>query len=375
MPIGKLKNTVYGAALPLIGKRCEWKAGDPAGRVLHRLHTVGACVQRFEKGDLTDLLVCGYASLKEEKRPVTPDTLFRTASIAKMVTALLVFRLQTLGKLSIQEDISALWGAPIRNPHCPEAPITLGMLLSHTSGIVDSPAYFAAFEQSTPLSALLGDVQSYHPAVPGMHFQYSNFAAGLVACLLEKRFGESFETLMQRELFVPLGVKATFDLTQTKSGMVADSYRVLPESLAFDAAVRCAAAASQTFPDPEQHYLPAAGNLYITATQLARLALVACTGHDGFLNADSLACMQRPLAGWPEQAVRMRHGMGLLMMDDNAVCSRPVWGHQGFAYGAVNGVFFDAEGTGFVLLNSGVSEQRVGHLALVNRDLLRLWMK
>jgi len=73
--------------------------------------------------------------------------------------------------------------------------------------------------------------------------------------------------------------------------------------------------------------------------------------------------------------VNMRHGMGLLTLDDRAVCSRTLWGHQGFAYGAVNGVFFDEEGSGFVCLNSGVSEQRQGHLAVVNRELIRLFFQ
>ena len=41
------------------------------------------------------------------------------------------------------------------------------MLLSHTSGIVDSPAYFAAFDRGTPLGELLADPQSYLSAVPG----------------------------------------------------------------------------------------------------------------------------------------------------------------------------------------------------------------
>ena len=83
--------------------------------------------------------------------------------------------------------------------------------------------------------------------------------------------------------------------------------------------------------------------------------------------------MRRPVAGWPEKAVNMRHGMGLLTLDDPGVCGRTLWGHQGFAYGAVNGVFFDEEGSGFACLNSGVSEQRHGHLAVINRDLIRFF--
>lgn len=41
----------------------------------------------------------------------------------------------------------------------------------------------------------------------------------------------------------------------------------------------------------------------------------------------------------------------------------------------MNGVFFDEEGSGFVCLNSGVSEQRQGHLAVVNRELIRLFFQ
>ena len=47
-------------------------------------------------------------------------------------------------------------------------------------------------------------------------------------------------------------------------------------------------------------------------------------------------------------------------------------GHQGFAYGAVNGFFFDDKGNGFVSFNSGASEQRIGRLSLLNRDLIRV---
>ena len=39
----------------------------------------------------------------------------------------------------------------------------------------------------------------------------------------------------------------------------------------------------------------------------------------------------------------------------------------------MNVVFFDEEGSGFACLNSGVSEQRQGHLAVINRDLIRFF--
>ena len=71
----------------------------------------------------------------------------------------------------------------------------------------------------------------------------------------------------------------------------------------------------------------------------------------------------------------MKHGMGLFQINDPVIYPKPLWGHQGFAYGAVNGVFFDQDGNGFAALNSGASEQRIGHLALINRDLINWAMK
>ena len=362
MPAGNLKNTLYQLALPFLGLRSPIssvqggteKENARLCRLLKAQHAVGACIQRFEKGRLTECFVAGNARMEPSVQPVTAETIFRTASIAKMVTALLVFRLQTLGKLNVCEELSAFLGESVQNPHYPEAPITLGMLLNHTSSIVDSPAYFASFQQPVPLMNLLRNPASYSASLPGLQFRYSNFAAGLIGCLLEKRFQQSFEQLAQEHLFQPLGVSATFDLSTLKEKPVADSWRVLPRERCFDAEKRMAAAISLDEPDPERHYLLASGSLFLTATDLAKLALTAWNGHDGFLSSECLSLMQTPTVPWPRQEVCLRHGMGLLKLDDPAIVKKPLCGHQGFAYGAVNGAFFDEEGSGFACLNSGV---------------------
>lgn len=381
MPAGNLKNTLYQLALPILGLRSPIASVQGGSddenarlcRLLRSQHAVGACIQRFEKGRLTECFTAGNARMEPSAQPVTAETVFRTASIAKMVTALLVFRLQTLDKLNVCEELSDFLGVPVQNPHYPQAPITLGMLLNHTSSIVDSPAYFASFQQPVSLTELLQNPASYSGSLPGLQFRYSNFAAGLIGCLLEKCFHQSFEQLAQEHLFQPLGVSATFDLSTLKEKPVADSWRVLPRERCFDAEKRMAAAISLDEPDPERHYLLASGSLFLTATDLAKLALTAWNGHDGFLSPECLSLMQTPTVPWPRQEVCLRHGMGLLKLEDPAIVKKPLWGHQGFAYGAVNGVFFDEEGSGFACLNSGVSEQRQGHLAVISRDLIRFF--
>ena len=145
---------------------------------------------------------------------------------------------------------------------------------------------------------------------------------------------------------------------------------------AFDAPARFKAASPLDLPDPEGHYLLASGSLYITAEGLMRLCLPlvqgSTVGSEPFLDARSVRLMTTPTTDWPDPEVRMRHGAGLLEVDDRAIHLVRLNGHQGFAYGAVNGVFFDDCGNGFASLNNGASEKRIGHLSCLNRDLIRI---
>ena len=388
MPVGTLKNHLYRAALPLFGKRTPWKsvhcshnncgAVQPLHRLLKRHHVVGTAIQIIRGGVLAECYTAGNARLSPAPVPVQPDTLFRTASVAKLAAALLVFRLQTLTLLDVNEPVSDALGYPVCHPRYPNLPITLGMLLSHSSSIVDSAAYFSAFDQGTPLKTLLNDPGAFSGNKPGTNFQYSNLAAGMIGCFLEARFQLSFEALAQKYLFSPLGIGTTFDLSTLSAACVADSYRVLPpgQSPAFDASRRTQSAISLAEPNPETHYLLASGNLFITAQGMGRLLLPCMPSDyaDSFLDQRSLVQMKTSLGQWPQQAVPMHHGMGLLKIDDPSVSSHTLYGHQGFAYGAVNGCFFTENGDGFASLNSGASEARLGHISLLNRDLIRLFL-
>lgn len=385
MPVSALKNRLYAAALPAFGKRCRWQTGTASGgspetlnaleRVWKRHHTIGGCVCVLRAGVPAETYAAGYARLSP-LLPAGADTVFRTASVAKAVCALLVMRLQTRGLLSVEEDISAFWRRPIRNPYHPQTPIPLGALLSHTAGIADSPLYFRALSQPIAADALLADAASFTPHPPYRQFLYSNFAAGLIGSLLEYRFHASFEELMQTELFRPLNVEATFDITMADPQRLADCIRVLParRGPAFDSLRRYREAAPVGAPDPQRHFTLASGNLYVTAGNLAKLCGMMIHGtHEGkaFLDEQALHNLRFPDAD-TRPVPGMRHGMGLFSLWEETVLPRRVFGHQGFAYGAVNGFFFDEQGNGFASLTSGASEGRMGRLSLLNRDLIRV---
>ena len=61
------------------------------------------------------------------------DTLYRMASISKLVTTIGAMRLVDAGRLDLDADIGQYLGYAVRNPHFPNVPITTRMLLTHTS--------------------------------------------------------------------------------------------------------------------------------------------------------------------------------------------------------------------------------------------------
>ena len=70
------------------------------------------------------------------------DDLFRIASISKSFTTTALMTLVDKGLVDINQDVSELIGFKVRNPKFPDIPITLKMLLSHTSSLRDAAGYF-----------------------------------------------------------------------------------------------------------------------------------------------------------------------------------------------------------------------------------------
>jgi CubicO group peptidase (beta-lactamase class C family) len=169
-----------------------------------------------------------------QHRDANVDSLYRIASISKMMVALGVVKLVDEGKLDLDRDISEYFGYSVRNPNFPDAKITLRMLMSHTSSLRDAGGY--NFPESVNLREVLvpGGARYGSGAMwakdraPGGYFNYCNFGWGLVATAMERATGERFDRLMQRVLFAPMGVTATFDpasLAPSELAKVATLYR------------------------------------------------------------------------------------------------------------------------------------------------------
>lgn len=343
------------------------ETGGRIERILRKYRCVGAALCSFDETGVRATLTFGVSH--EPNTPVTADTVFRTASVSKFITALGAMKLQEQGRLDLDRDVNDDLPFPLRHPNTPDTPITLRMLLSHTAGIHDGNAYNTGIAKNVPLTELLkGD--SFTDHLPGRAWEYSNFGAGIAGAVMEAAANTDFETLMQETVFQPLGVTATY-YPQKVQGDLADAVRILPKSKTpnFNAAERRARPLPPEKVNPEMHYNLAHGALCVSAPELAKLGIAGMV--PGFLSRDSLNDMRREIVPFGERARNLSQGLCTFILHDKTIFPRLLYGHQGMAYGAVHGLFFDPEtNRGLALLTTGASEARRGVLADLNREII-----
>jgi CubicO group peptidase (beta-lactamase class C family) len=163
-----------------------------------------------------------------QSKPVDSHTLFRIASISKMMTTLGLMRLVEAGKLDLDADVSAYLGFSLRNPHFADRPVTLRTLLSHRSSLRDDAGYSwpsgtALKEVLVPGAPLYGKGAMWAAnAGPGDYFTYCNLGWGVIGTVMEAVTGERFDRLMKRLLIDPLGLSAGYNPAELASADLAN---------------------------------------------------------------------------------------------------------------------------------------------------------
>lgn len=137
-------------------------------------------------------------------------SLFQIASVSKTFTAMAVLKLVEDGKLKLDDKLEDIFkGFPYPN-------ITIRDLLTHRSGL---PNYLVTTEKEWKDQELKSnkDLLEYFIEKkpkplgrPNRSFAYNNSNYALLALVIEKASGKSFEKYMQKNIFKPLGMKNTY---------------------------------------------------------------------------------------------------------------------------------------------------------------------
>lgn len=171
--------------------------------VMNEFQAVGIAAAVVKDGKIIYDGAFGYKNL-ETQTPLAQDDIMRIASISKSFTATSLMQLVDKGIISLDDDVSDLIGFKIRNPHHPEIPITLKMVLSHTASIRDKEDYFT-LDHLNP--AVYGDcVESYFEYKPGEGYNYSNMGLNLAGTILEKVSRVRFDDYVRENVIRKLGL-------------------------------------------------------------------------------------------------------------------------------------------------------------------------
>lgn len=174
-------------------------------------HAPGLVYGVVADGKLVHARAFGVQDL-EAKRSVTPDSLFRIASMSKAFTALAILNLRDQGKLSL--DAPAETYVPElrawRYPTADSPKIRVRDLLNHTGGLVTDDPWGDRQQVITEaeFTKMLRDQPPFSRA-PGLAFEYSNFGYALLGRIVTNVSGRPYDQFIQAEIQKPLGMAST----------------------------------------------------------------------------------------------------------------------------------------------------------------------
>jgi CubicO group peptidase (beta-lactamase class C family) len=135
--------------------------------------------------------------------PASCDTVYDIGSLTKQFTAAAVVKLEMLGRLDVHDTIGS-WLGPVPPD---KAGITVQQLLTHTAGLVD--ALGDDYQRLTRRQLVMRALASPLISAPGTAYHYSNVGYSLLAVIIERASGLSYERFLARHLFRPARMTQT----------------------------------------------------------------------------------------------------------------------------------------------------------------------
>jgi beta-lactamase class C len=231
-------------------------------RLAQQRPVVGLAVGIVENGRITFLN--GYGeTIAGSGEKVTPDTVFRWASVSKGVAATMIAKLAEEGKLSFNSPLIQ-YASSMKLPGGAEARATIGDMLSHRLGLYRN-AYDNKLEEGQDTRFLRNSLAQLNLICPpGTCWSYQNVAYDGSSEIVERVTHKTYGAALRENLFDPIGMTSA---TVTRDGLVNSKSWARPHD-----------AARRTLEVEDTYYrVPAAGGVNSNIKDMA-LWLVAQMG-------------------------------------------------------------------------------------------------
>jgi beta-lactamase class C len=326
---------------PASRKNVDYAALDARlKRLMDQGTMVGLAVGVVENGRITFL--SGYGeTLAGSGEKVTPETVFRWASVSKGVAGSIVAKLAEAGKVSFDAPV-AKYAPTLKLPAGAESRATVGHLMSHRLGLYRN-AYDNKLEEGQDPRFLRQTLAQLNLiCAPGTCWSYQNVAYDASSEIVERVTGKSYGQALQEQLFDPLGMTSA---SITRQGLVTARSWARPHSVG-----------RKPLEVLEPYYrVPAAGGVNSDIKDLSLWMLAQMGQMPEVLSPQVLQTIHAPIVRTPNQRGRLRkflerlgdvhYGYGWRRFD---YAGHQMIGHRGGVSGYRSLIMFDPQ------LKSGV---------------------
>ncbi len=340
--------------------------------IIKENNAVGLAVVAVKDGEIVYNKSFGYKDL-ENKTPLMNGDIFRIASISKSFTATSIMQLVEQGKLSLDADVSDLVGFKVRNPKYPKVPITVKMLLSHTSSMNDANGYFS-INRINPDSSKTWQT-AWNDYEPGTAYEYCNLGFNTLGTILERVSGERFDKYIINHILDPLGVYGGYEVLSLDSTKFVKIYSYNSADSSFTHspgayATRKAEIENYLFGHSTPIFSPT-GGLKISAQDLAKVMMMHMNNGSldsvKIISPESSAMMQSRVAEKTDEGDA--YGFAI-RTSDQLLDGFTMIGHTGSAYGVYTSMFWDKDHKfGFVVMTNGCNGRRDHNFMSIHREV------
>ncbi len=304
-------------------------------QLMNKPAMVGLAVGVVENGRITFLR--GYGeTLEGSGEPVTPETVFRWASVSKGVAATMVAKLSEQGKIRLDAPV-ADYAPDLKLPAGNEQRATVGDLLSHRLGLYRN-AYDNKLEEGQDPSILrqsLAQLNAICP--PGTCWSYQNVAYDASSEMVSRVTGLPYEQAVKQYLFNPIGMSSG---SVSLSGLEANRSWAKPHTVG-----------KRPLPLVDTYYkVPGAGGINSNIKDMSLWMLAQMGEMPDVLDSQVLNTIHAPYVVTPTERGRLRkflerlgtawYGYGWRSYD---YAGHHIVGHRGGINGYRSLILFDPE--------------------------------
>jgi CubicO group peptidase (beta-lactamase class C family) len=195
---------------------------------IERVQMPGAVMGIIIDGELVWVKATGVRETSDNS-PVTPDTVFRIASMTKSFTAVAILKLRDEGKLSLDDPaaryVPALADLPYPTADSPV--ITIRHLLTHSEGFPeDNPWGDRQLAQTDETMRAWMKAGIPFSTAPGTTFEYSNYGFAILGQIVARASGRPYADYVRDNILRPLGMNSTtFEMTAVPKNQISIGYR------------------------------------------------------------------------------------------------------------------------------------------------------